>query len=151
MHQTDNTNDVSNTTISNTRPSIQFNHDDDTRGRDHVTHPISKSKPASAALTGTSIPLTKTATTDSSKSRRSVLSAFADRLRSRSLSHSRSRSRSKGPRSSLDANDGEVEEFKYSQRRSSEFGGGYADVARAQALFMEKLREEQAKNHITHN
>ncbi|KAF9975064.1 hypothetical protein BGZ65_008437 [Modicella reniformis] len=135
------------TAISNPRPSVQFSHDDSLRGRDHIAHPISGSqKPVKST---SAIPLTKTSTTESSKSHRSSLSlsAFADRLRS----HSRSRSRSKN-RNSLEVPDvDEVDEFKYTRRRSSEIGGDYADVARAQALFMDKLREEQFRNHITHN
>ncbi|KAG0362402.1 hypothetical protein BGZ54_008634 [Gamsiella multidivaricata] len=151
-------------TVNDHRLSIQFDHDADDRGRDHVVHPISESQPKMNGIipltktnttipliktnttipltkTNTTIPLTKTNTTDSSKSRRSTLAAFAERFRSRSRSHSRSRSRSKGPsRNSLDASD-EVEEFR----------GEYADVARAQALFMDRLREEQAKNNITRN
>ncbi|KAF9959798.1 hypothetical protein BGZ72_008716 [Mortierella alpina] len=139
---------VINTTIAMAdapRPSIQFSrHDDEHRGRDSTSHPISESTDS------TGIPLTKTQTTESSKSRRSSLAAFADRFRSRSRSQSRGRSSmdngSNSNRSSLDDDN-----FKYSRRRSSEISGEYADVARAQALFMDKLREEQAKNHITHN
>ncbi|KAF9349558.1 hypothetical protein BGX34_001725 [Mortierella sp. NVP85] len=35
--------------------------------------------------------------------------------------------------------------FKHSGRRSSDYTGAYADIARAQAAFMDKLREEQMK------
>ncbi|KAG0251706.1 hypothetical protein BG011_007433 [Mortierella polycephala] len=140
---------INNTTAANntnvaSRPSIHFSEHDaaDVRGRDH----------SSSTATAT-IPLTKTLTSESAKSRRSSLAAFADRLRSRSRSRSRSRNNNSGdqdgsPRTSLD---NDSDEFKYSRRRSSEFEGDYADVARAQALFMDKLREEQVKNHITHN
>ncbi|KAF9571142.1 hypothetical protein EC968_001000 [Mortierella alpina] len=139
---------VVNTTIAMAdaaRPSIQFSRpDDENRGRDTTAHPISES------TYSTGIPLTKTHTTESAKSRRSSLAAFADRFRSRSRSQSRGRSSmdsgSNSNRSSMDG-----DKFKYSRRRSSELTGEYADVIRAQALFMDKLREEQAKNHITHN
>ncbi|KAF9983073.1 hypothetical protein BGZ75_005456 [Mortierella antarctica] len=139
-------NTVVNTTIAMAeapRPSIQFSrHDDENRGRDTTTHPISESTDS------TGIPLTKTQTTESAKSRRSSLAAFAERFRSRSRSQSKGRSSldSGSNRSSMDG-----DKFKYSRRRSSEMSGEYADVARAQALFMDKLREEQAKSHITHN
>ncbi|KAG0208539.1 hypothetical protein BGX28_000543 [Mortierella sp. GBA30] len=102
--------------------------------------------------------LTRTKTGESTGSRtlsrRSSLAAFADRLRS----HSRTRSSSGQPettegidpssrRSSVD----EDYQFKYIKRRSSDFTGAYADVARAQALFMEKLREEQERKNIKFN
>ncbi|KAF9967852.1 hypothetical protein BGZ70_007908 [Mortierella alpina] len=139
---------VVNTTIAMAdapRPSIQFSrHGDENRGRDTTTHPISESTDS------TGIPLTKTQSTESAKSRRSSLAAFADRFRSRSRSQSRGRSSmDSGSSSSRSSMDGD--KFKYSRRRSSEISGEYADVARAQALFMDKLREEQAKSHITHN
>ncbi|KAF9278735.1 hypothetical protein BGZ68_008397 [Mortierella alpina] len=141
-------NTVVNTTIAMAdapRPSIQFSrHDDENRGRDTTSHPISESTETSG------IPLTKTQTTESAKSRRSSLAAFADRFRSRSRSHSRGRSSiDSGSGSNRNSMDGD--KFKYSRRRSSEMSGEYADVARAQALFMDKLREEQAKNNVTHN
>ncbi|KAF9189616.1 hypothetical protein BGZ51_009435 [Haplosporangium sp. Z 767] len=138
---------VNNTTAANntnvaSRPSIHFSEHDaaDVRGRDH--------SPSTATAT---LPLTKTLTSESAKSRRSSLAAFADRIRSRSRSRSRNGSsdaQDGSPRTSLDIDN---DEFKYSRRRSSEIGGDYADVVRAQALFMDKLREEQAKNNITHN
>ncbi|KAF9918984.1 hypothetical protein BX616_003504 [Lobosporangium transversale] len=121
-----------NQTVNNTMtPSIQLSHDEDTRGR----------------RTSSVIPLTKSLTSDSAKSRRSSLRAFAERLRSRSASQARSPTSS---RSSFDDND-QRDEFKYSRRRSSEIKGDYADVVRAQALFVDKLREEQLKKGITHN
>ncbi|KAF9086406.1 hypothetical protein BGX29_008696 [Mortierella sp. GBA35] len=126
-----------------TNPSIQFTQEEpieQPRGRDHTTHPIKTPAPAV-------IPLTKTATTESAKSRRSSLSAFAERLRSRSRSKSRSRSQ----RNSLDGTDEIPEEFEYSTRKSSDMTGEYGDVIRAQTIFMEKLRKEQAANGITHN
>ncbi|KAG0208538.1 hypothetical protein BGX28_000542 [Mortierella sp. GBA30] len=131
-------------TIEVPRPSIQFSqHGDDIRGRDNTLHPLSGTSDA------TGISLTKTQTTDSTKSRRSSLAAFAERFRSRSRSKSRSRVSMDGSNSNRSSLDGD--EFKYSRRRSSETGGPYADVIVAQALFMDKLREEQAKNNITHN
>ncbi|KAI7821719.1 hypothetical protein BC939DRAFT_493942 [Gamsiella multidivaricata] len=147
MNQTITNND-SDATASNSFPSVQFSRDDDSRGRNHVIHPIAESGPTMDRT----IPLTKTNTTDSTKSRRrSSLAAFAELFRTQSYSDFRSRSQSKG-RNSLDENECEVEEYKHSRRRSSETGGGkYEDVVRAQALFMDKLREEQARNHITRN
>ncbi|KAF9288978.1 hypothetical protein BKA57DRAFT_446093 [Linnemannia elongata] len=122
-----------------TAPSIQFSQEESTeRGRDHTAHPLSAAPAA--------IPLTKTETTDSTKSRRSSLAAFADRLRSRSRSKSRSRSQ----RNSIDG-DEIPEEFEYSTRKSSDMTGEYGEVIRAQTVFMEKLRKEQAEKHITHN
>ncbi|KAF9351690.1 hypothetical protein BGX26_010352 [Mortierella sp. AD094] len=152
------------TTTNSARPSIHFSRDEDTHPRDQSTQSVSE------------IPLTKVITTESTKSRRSVFAAIADRLRSgsRSSSNSRSNSRSHSKdahRRSLDvgrvtsnANDGGDDEYKYSRRSSAEIEGrgrsrssgnssrgDYADVVRAQALFMEKLRGEQARNNITHN
>ncbi|KAF9124748.1 hypothetical protein BGW39_007930 [Mortierella sp. 14UC] len=121
-----------------TNPSIQFTQEEPERGRDHKAHPL--------ASTPESLPLTKTETTDSTKSRRSSLAAFADRLRSRSRSKSRSRSQ----RNSLDG-DEIPEEFEYSTRKSSDMTGEYGEIIRAQTVFMEKLRKEQAANGITHN
>ncbi|KAG0380853.1 MAG: hypothetical protein J3R72DRAFT_435328 [Linnemannia gamsii] len=122
-----------------TTPSIQFTQEEpEHRGRDHKAHPLT-STPA--------IPLTKTETTDSTKSRRSSLAAFADRLRSRSRSKSRSRSQ----RNSLDGTDEIPEDFEYSTRKSSDMTGEIGEIIRAQTVFMEKLRKEQAANGITHN
>lgn len=42
-------------------------------------------------------------------------------------------------------------EYKYSRRKSTEIRGEYADVVRAQVEHIETLREQQAKNKITHN
>ncbi|KAF9927762.1 hypothetical protein FBU30_002879 [Linnemannia zychae] len=124
-----------------TNPTIQFSQDEtEQRGRDHTTHPIST----------TTIPLTKTdtaATTESTKSRRSSLAAFADRLRSRSRSKSRTRSQ----RNSLDGTDEIPEEFVYSTRKSSDMTGELGEVILAQTLYMERLRKEQAEKGITHN
>lgn len=119
---------------NNPRPSVQFSHEDTNRGRQPTT-----------------IPLAMTATTESSKSHRSSISftAIADRIRSHSRSLSRSRSRSKSRRSVDMSSDDE--DFKYSQRRSSKIGGEYADVARAQLAYMDKLRSWQAQNNVTHN
>ncbi|KAF9349560.1 hypothetical protein BGX34_001727 [Mortierella sp. NVP85] len=115
---------------NNPRPSVQFN-EDETRGRHTAT-----------------IPLTMTATTESSKSHRSSISftAIADRIR---RTRTRSSSRSKS-RSSVDA-PSDDEDNKYSKRRSSKIRGEYADVARAQLAYMDKLRSYQAQNNITHN
>ncbi|KAI8358879.1 hypothetical protein B0O80DRAFT_484939 [Mortierella sp. GBAus27b] len=143
------------TITNNPRLSVQFSHDDDVRGRDTITHPISGSQ-RTKTITMT-LPLTTTATTESSKSHRSSLSmslsAFAGRLRSRSRSHSRSRSRSRPEsRNSLEAPDNNgAGGSKLTRRRSHEVKGEYADVARAQRAYMENLREEQARNNITHN
>ncbi|KAF9189614.1 hypothetical protein BGZ51_009433 [Haplosporangium sp. Z 767] len=117
------------------------------------------------------IPLTlsRTKTGESTSSRRSSFGALVERLRSRSgsrsRSHSRSRSNGRGHTNDQDGNNGgpggspnsgrnsldDDYQFKYSKRRSSDFTGAYAEVARAQALFMEKLREEQEKKNIKRN
>ncbi|KAF9976992.1 hypothetical protein BGZ73_007298 [Actinomortierella ambigua] len=96
----------------------------------------------SAHTSGLNLDKTDTTTSmDSKASRRSSLAAFAERLRSRSRSRSHSRTRA-----NIDD-----DEYVYSRRRSSEIKGPYADVARAQAEFMDKLREEQVEKGITHN
>ncbi|KAG0001760.1 hypothetical protein BGZ80_011441 [Entomortierella chlamydospora] len=134
------------------RPSIHFSRDEDTHSRDQSAQSV------------TDIPLTKVTTTESTKSRRSVFSAIADRFRSGSRSSSNSRSRSRphskdAHRNSLDIDrvtsiDGDTRhsstEVEGRDRKRSS-GGDYADVIRAQALFMEKLREERARDNITHN
>ncbi|KAG0249766.1 hypothetical protein BG011_008972 [Mortierella polycephala] len=117
------------------------------------------------------IPLTlsRTKTGDSTSSRRSSFGALVERLRSRPGSRSRSQSRSRsnggdhandqegnngGPGGSPNSGRNSLEDdyqFKYSGRRSSDFTGAYADVARAQAMFMEKLRDDQEMKNIKRN
>ncbi|KAG0227662.1 hypothetical protein BGW42_002792 [Actinomortierella wolfii] len=126
---------------------IQLERQATERGRDHEVAPnrIAFAQDHKSAHTS-GLDLNKTDTTtsmDSKASRRSSLAAFAERLRSRSRSRSRSHSRT---RADLDD-----DEYLYSRRRSSEIKGPYADVARAQAEYMDKLREEQAAKGITVN
>ncbi|CAO3570937.1 unnamed protein product [Mortierella alpina] len=143
-------------TTTTSRPAvIQFSSSEDTRGLPVHQEEESESPPQ---LKDLSLSLTRTKTSESTGSRtqrrRSSLAALADRLRSRS--HSRTRSTS----GQLESGDGSASgrnsidedyQFKYSNRRSSDFTGAYADVARAQALFMEKLREEQERKNIRQN
>ncbi|KAG0362404.1 hypothetical protein BC939DRAFT_504231 [Gamsiella multidivaricata] len=142
------------------RPSaIQFSENEDPRGRSGAIHPLSvhdEEHETPAVLSG--IPLTKTKTSESTNSkssgRRRSLAEFAERLRSRS--HSRSRpnsgifSNSENTKDRRKSSD-EDYQFKYSRRKSSDFTGEYADVARAQALYMEKLREEQERKNVKQN
>ncbi|KAF9959800.1 hypothetical protein BGZ72_008718 [Mortierella alpina] len=148
------------TATTTSRPAaIQFSSSEDTRGLAVHQEEESESTPQ---LKDLSLSLTRTKTSESTSSgthrRRSSLAALADRLRSRS--HSRTRSTS----GQLESGDGagtgtssgrnsidEDYQFKYTNRRSSDFTGAYADVARAQALFMEKLREEQERKNIKQN
>ncbi|KAF9571144.1 hypothetical protein EC968_001002 [Mortierella alpina] len=145
-------------TTTTSRPAaIQFSSSEDTRGLPVHQEEESDLPPQ---LKDLSLSLTRTKTGESTSSRthrrRSSLAALADRLRSRS--HSRTRSTS----GQLESGDGsgsgsgrnsidEDYQFKYTNRRSSDFTGAYADVARAQALFMEKLREEQERKNIKKN
>ncbi|KAG0236280.1 hypothetical protein B0O80DRAFT_484941 [Mortierella sp. GBAus27b] len=102
-----------------------------------------------------SLPLRKSKTTDSySRGRRSL--AFLERFRSRPQSMieeeapTNTSSGNSGSFFRRKSNDEDIK-FKYSGRRSTDFTGAYADVARAQAIYMEKLREEQEKKNIKHN
>ncbi|KAF9927761.1 hypothetical protein FBU30_002878 [Linnemannia zychae] len=109
--------------------------------------------------------------------RRNSLSALAHRIRSRSSSHSRSYSLKRVRSSPVSSdtksvgitvdrghttpsacssptspNDSLSSLFKYPNRKQQpEYVGAYAEVAKAQFLFMEKLREEQERRRITHN
>ncbi|GJJ70561.1 hypothetical protein EMPS_02910 [Entomortierella parvispora] len=126
---------------SATAPSIQFSADtQDLRGRDHSAHPINGGSP-----------LAQVDTSDSTKSecRRSSLAAFADRLRSKSRSHSRSHSRGRNSLGGGASGRNSLDERRSST--SSETNDQYAEVIKAQALFMEKLRAEQEMNGITTN
>ncbi|KAF9148391.1 hypothetical protein BGX21_005153 [Mortierella sp. AD011] len=132
------------TTTNSARPSIHFDRDEDTHARDQSAQSV------------TDIPLTKVATTESTKSRRSIFSVIADRFcsGSRSSSNSRSRSRSHSKdthRKSLNT-DRVTSNGSGARRSSTEIerrdrnkssGSDYVDVIRAQALFMEKLKEGQ--------
>ncbi|KAF9898355.1 hypothetical protein BX616_004140 [Lobosporangium transversale] len=120
----------------------------------------SSSSGASSPRILRSIPLFKSWTTDTMRgsssrpdNRRSSWSNLTERLRT--SSHSRSRNQSiddeqvtKDKRKSYGGDDFV---FKYSGRRSSDFMGAYADVAKAQALYMERLREEQLRKNIKKN
>ncbi|KAF9161973.1 hypothetical protein DFQ26_003986 [Actinomortierella ambigua] len=122
---------------------IQLERQATERGRAHdVTRIGFAEDQKTAHKSGLNLDKTDTTTSmDSKASRRSSLAAFADRLRSRSRSRSHSRTRA-----NIDD-----DEYVYSRRRSSEIKGPYADIARAQAEFMDKLREDQAAQGITHN
>jgi hypothetical protein len=133
-------------------PAIAFAPAPERRGRDHTVTPLDEED------------ANNTPPTSEKKKQRNSLAAFAERLRSRSRSHSRHRgvpeelsmdrtatqsstfsTRSTSSRMSSKSRSG-------SRARSSiDEAGPYADVARAQNEFMEKLREEQAKNGVTHN
>ncbi|KAI1317754.1 hypothetical protein EDD11_007928 [Mortierella claussenii] len=148
MNLTVNISNQNTVSTHNTSPSILFSYDEDDRDHSYADYFTSGSKPfvntvsssTTMPTTDSTIPLTKTLTSESAKSHRSSLRAFAYRLRSRSGSRS--------PRNSMED---VADVFKYTHRRSSDMGGDYADVIRAQALFMDKLREYQVSNHITHN
>lgn len=122
-------------------PSIQFSADtQDLRGRGHDAHPINFGSP-----------LAPVETTESAKSerRRSSLAAFADRLRSKSRSHSRSHSRGRNSLGGGASGRNSLDERRSST--SSETSDQYAEVIKAQTLFMEKLRAEQEMNGVTTN
>ena len=55
--------------------------------------------------------------------------------------------------SSGDHHQRDTSNFRYSSWRkpTTEYVGAYAEVTRAQNLFMEKVREEQERNYITRN
>ncbi|KAI1317755.1 hypothetical protein EDD11_007929 [Mortierella claussenii] len=138
-------------------PSIAFAQESDRRGRDISVTPLIEEDTVPDTL-----PETK-----NKKGHRNSLAAFAERLRSRSRSQSRRRSASDDDlsldRTSTKASATSVQSTssrKSSKSRSgsrsgrSSLDGGegpYADVVRAQNEFMEKLRAEQEKNHVTHN
>ncbi|KAF8924629.1 hypothetical protein EDD21DRAFT_371299 [Dissophora ornata] len=130
-------------------PNIAFV-EPDRRGRDHSVTPLEEDVVAQDfnSMSGST-----------SRTRRTSLGAFVERLRSRSRSHSRQRP-SEGDlpmdRTNTQSSIGSTSSRKSSKSRSgsrsrSEDNGPYADVVRAQNEFMEKLRDEQEKNHITHN
>lgn len=103
-----------------------------------------------------SLPLRKSKTTDSYKpGRRSFLERFRSRPQSMieedpsDSTPTTPKSSSRGFFSRRKSSDDEY--FKHSGRRSSEFTGAYADIARAQAVFMEKLREEQMRKNVKTN
>ncbi|KAF9959802.1 hypothetical protein BGZ72_008720 [Mortierella alpina] len=119
-------------------PAIQIEDQEPERGRKLDAHLVSVSSEDNQEA-------------HKSHSRRSSITDFVERLRSRSRSNSRSRSHSrKSPMEDLKEGE-EVKEYQYSRRKSTDMRGEYGAVIRAQTEYMENLRLEQAKNHITHN
>ncbi|KAG0362403.1 hypothetical protein BC939DRAFT_478164 [Gamsiella multidivaricata] len=136
--------------ITTPAPAIAFSQEPDRRGRDHSITPLIEEDTVADI----------NVTSAEARKHRSSLAAFADRLRSRSRSHSRQRSTEDDL--SLDRTTTQSSVNSTSSRKSSKSRSGsrrssidenapYADVIRAQEEFMEKLRDEQEKNHITHN
>ncbi|KAI1317756.1 hypothetical protein EDD11_007930 [Mortierella claussenii] len=164
-----------NITARSPRPSaVQFSSSSEQAGGRHQfdSHPLpAHNEQEEISISELkSIPLTKTVTSESLPARlngrRSSLTSFTDRFRPRS--HSRPRSSGSQSNSNnnntMQSNSSESGlfkdrrkstdndyQFKYSNRRSSDFTGAYADIARAQALFMEKLREEQERKSVKKN
>ncbi|KAI1317758.1 hypothetical protein EDD11_007932 [Mortierella claussenii] len=103
------------------------------RGRNHNVHLVNSEHNSTDTNTG-----------EKSHSRRSSITTLVDRLRSRSRSR---------PRQSIDdvLEEDQDKEYVYSRRKSSDMRGEYASALRAQTEYMERLREEQARNGITHN
>ncbi|KAF9579279.1 hypothetical protein BGW38_004525 [Lunasporangiospora selenospora] len=128
------------------------------RGRDHVIAPFADQEPSEV---------------DSPTKKSRGFAAFAERMRSRSRSQSRGRpskpeqelsmertftgASTASTRSWMDAfrssaSNSRPQSRSASRSRSSmEAGGPYADVARAQNEFMDKLRAEQEKDGVTKN
>lgn len=102
-----------------------------------------------------SLPLRKSKTTDSYRPGRRSLAFFTERFRSsrpQSMMEEDMTTTSESSSGGLfRRKSGEDYKFKYSGRKSSDFTGAYADVARAQAMYMEKLRDEQEKKNIKRN
>ncbi|KAG0236278.1 hypothetical protein B0O80DRAFT_423904 [Mortierella sp. GBAus27b] len=76
--------------------------------------------------------------------RRSIVEALS-RGTSRSRSRGRDRSEDRGSKLAVEDKD-----YKYSRRKSTEITGPYADALRSQLDYMEELREDQARQGITH-
>ncbi|KAG0251707.1 hypothetical protein BG011_007434 [Mortierella polycephala] len=130
-------------------PAIAFAQEQDVRGRDHSITPLIEEGAVEQE-------------TKAKKPHRSSLAAFADRLRSRSRSHSRhrnatgdvpmSRTSTQASTTSVQSNASSKSRSGSRSRKSSmEIEGPYADVLRAQNEFMDKLRNEQEMNGVTHN
>ncbi|KAF9934747.1 hypothetical protein BGZ65_003619 [Modicella reniformis] len=148
--------------LSELSPSVQFPDGEEINTRHSCdVRPLSTHEEESEGMHKIkSLPLRKSKTTDSysKPGYRRSLASFAERLRGRSRPQSMieedvapaDSNNADGTSSRPKLND-EDYKFKYSGRRSSDFSGAYADVARAQAIYMEKLREEQEKKNIKTN
>ncbi|KAF9586125.1 hypothetical protein BGW38_009395, partial [Lunasporangiospora selenospora] len=111
------------------------------RGRNHHRH-------ADDVVVASTEPVAE----EKSSRRRSIID-LVERLRSRSRSHSRNRSLSRTRTQDSDARLAVVDEqeYEFSRRKSGEMAGEYEAILRAQVEYMETLRQDQAKNGVTHN
>ena len=146
--------------LSDLSPRPTFAEGEDPRSR-HSTDARPEAQDETSKVK--SLPLRKSKTTDSYKPGRRSLAFFTDRFRSRPQSmmeEDGNHADSSTPTSSKNSSGGFFSRrkssdddtvFKHSGRRSSDFTGTYADIARAQAVFMEKLRDEQMKNNVKTN
>ncbi|KAG0293725.1 hypothetical protein BGZ98_002056, partial [Dissophora globulifera] len=134
-------------------PAVAFA-EPERRGRDHTVTPLVEED----STTTDTNPMSD----EKKKTHRNSLAAFAERLRSRSRSHSRHHSTDSDlplDRSTTQASTNSTSSRKSSKSRSGSRSRSslelenspLAEVVRAQNEFMEKLRDEQERNNITHN
>ncbi|KAK3817388.1 MAG: hypothetical protein J3Q66DRAFT_339645 [Benniella sp.] len=142
--------------LSDLSPRPTFAEGEDPRGR-HSTDARPEAQDETSKVK--SLPLRKSKTTDSYKPGRRSLAFFTERFRTRPKSMIEedgdpADSSSRAPTTPKNSSGGLFSRrkstdddtvFKHSGRRSSDYTGAYADIARAQAAYMDKLRDEQLK------